>query len=82
VLVFLGQFPVPGECGFEAGEDRVIGGALARGDGWGRGSLGRFAEPRDFDPEIGLGIQPGPGDTGGPGDGFEGYRGSPPVEVA
>src|SRR6266542_3156909 len=81
-LAVLGQLPVPLEGGFQAGQQGGVGGALARRDRRRRCSPGGVAEAFDLGTDVGLGVEPGPGDTGGAGDGLEGDRCSCVVKFA
>src|ERR1039457_5242823 len=58
------------------------GGPLAGGDRWRWRALGGVAEAFDLGADVALGVEAGPGDSGGAGDGLEGDRGSGVVEFA
>jgi len=61
--VFLGERLVALEGGGEPGAQRGIGRPLAGGDGAGRVAAAGFAQLLDLLAEVGLGIEPGPGDA-------------------
>src|SRR6266511_6124167 len=78
----LGELPtesvvVPGECavafvgGLETAQQRGVGCALAGWDGRGGRPVGGVAQSLDLGADIGLGVEPGPGDVGCACDGFE-----------
>ena len=81
LLVLGGQFVVAAQRKVEALAQRVVAGALpGRGRG---GVLGLVvgAKAPDFVFEVGLGVEPGSGDSGVIGDGFEGDLGPGAVEI-
>ena len=81
LLVLGGQFAIAAQREVEALADRVVAGALpGRGRG---GVLGLVAgaQAPDFVFEVSLGVEPGSGDSGAVGDGFEGDLGPGAVEI-
>ena len=71
-----------GMCGFQAAQQRGVGGALAGRDRLRAGPGGGVPEARDLGADVGLGVEPGPGHQGRGGDGLEGDRGTGAVEFA
>lgn len=68
-----------GGC-LQPGQQRSVGGALARGDSEVGRAPGGVAEPFKFRAEIGLGVGGNTGNARMAGDGFEGNRGAGLVE--
>jgi len=63
--VLIGELLVAVEGGGEPGAQRRIGGPLACGDGaGGAGAACLLPQPADLAADVGLGIEPGPGDSG------------------
>src|SRR5690349_15032252 len=78
--VLVGELLVALQGGGEAGALGGAGGPLAGGDRGAGGAAG--AQLLDLVADVGLGVEPGPGDAGGCGDGGECDGRSGPVELA
>src|SRR5450755_4192381 len=63
-LVFPGQYPVAVESGLQAGEGGCAGSALPGGDAPVRRGASGVPETLDLLSDVGLAVEPGPGDTG------------------
>ena len=73
--VFLGELLVAPVGGGEPGAQRGVGCPLAGGDRAGRAGTAGAAELPDLVADVGLGIEPGPGDGGFSELGMRGQRG-------
>jgi hypothetical protein len=79
--VLIGKLLVAVEGGDEPGAQRRIGGPLACGDDV-TGAAWLLPQPTDQAADVGLGIEPGPGDAGRPRDFGERHRSASPVKLA
>src|SRR5215470_10735654 len=80
--VLLCQLPVALSGSFQPAQQGSIRGSLAGRDGCRGRSPGGIAEPLNLGPDIGLGVEPGPGDRCRAGDGLEGDCGALGIEGA
>jgi hypothetical protein len=81
-LVVLGQFAATGVGDFQPVQQGRVGGALTGRHGGGRCPATVIAESLDLGPDVGLGVEPGPGDPRRVGDGLERHGGAGVVELA
>ena len=81
LLVLCGQFAVAAQRKVEALAHRVVAGALPGGSRGGVSGPVVGAQAPDLVFEVGLGVEPGSGDSGVIGDGFEGDLGRGAVEI-